>query len=242
MRFLKSIKEEINVKNLTHRGDSIEGEENISIFQQDWFEKLMPNSLDIYSSPLIKRLNYDQTLTDLNTDKKIINLKKNGCCINSDLVQFSYVQDVELNPNKINNDGEPDGLAFDIFFVKNESGIKMNIDITYGDHMAYEFTLESPNKINIVHYTGKGSLYDSDTHWGFTKESIQKIVDFLNRFNHGIKLTTDDLKFLDSTEDSYQHDKYNKKHLYSDESDLIKFGNSVKESIIKNFKNFTKKK
>jgi hypothetical protein len=240
MKYIK-IFEEINVKTLTHRGDSILPDNNISYFQQDWFEKVMPSELEIYSSPLLKKLNTNGTITDLNTEyeKKIILLHKNSCCINSDLIQFSYVDDSDFEQDEVIDNGEPDGLAFDIFFVKNERGIKMNVDITYGDHMAYEFTLEAPNKINIVHYTGVGSLYDSETHWGFTESSINKLVQFFNRFNHGIKISPKDLKFLDSNEESYTHDKYDKKHLYFDDSNLIDFGNSSKESKIYNFKNWT---
>jgi hypothetical protein len=107
----------------------------------------------------------------------------------------------------------------------------MNIDITYGDNMACEFSLESPNKINIVHYTGKGSMHDSNTHWGFTDSAIQKLVEFFNRFEHGINISPDDLRFLDSDEDSYDHDKHDSQHLYTDDSNLRKFGNSTKESV-----------
>jgi hypothetical protein len=232
--------EDLNAKTLPHQGDSISQGNNISYFQQDWFEKLMPSELEIYSSPLIKKLNKDGSLDDLNNEyeKKIILLHKNACCINNDLIQFSYVDDSDFQQDEVIQNGEPDGLAFDIFFVKNERGIKMNVDITYGDHMAYEFTIEAPNKINVVHYTGKGSLYDSETHWGFTKSAIDKLVQFFNRFNHGINLSAKDLQFLDSDEESYTHDKYDKRHLYSDDSNLINFGNSVKQSKISNFESW----
>lgn len=135
-------------------------------------------------------------------------------------------------PNDVTNDGEPDLLEFDIHFVKNERGIKLLVDITYGDTMAYEFSIESPNKININHYTGIGSLYDSETHFGFTDESISDLIKFFNSFNHGIKLTSKDLAFLDHHKDSYKHDIHNTDHLYTDESDLIEYGNSVKESYV----------
>ena len=76
MKYIKGIFEEINVKTLTHRGDSILPDNNISYFQQDWFEKVMPSELEIYSSPLIKKLNTDGTITDLNTEyEKKLNYK-----------------------------------------------------------------------------------------------------------------------------------------------------------------------
>ena len=52
-----------------------------------------------------------------------------------------------------------------------------------------------------------------------------------------------DLTFIDKDLDSYQHDINDKDHFYTDDSDLIKFGNSMKDkepSIkrIKSFKNW----
>ena len=81
-------------------------------------------------------------------------------------------------------------------------------------------------------------LHDSETHWGFCEDSVKDLVKFFNAFNHGISLTEEDLNFLDSDEDSYEHDIDNKSHLYNDESDLIKFGNSVK---LESFLSFCKK-
>lgn len=223
--------------NLQHRGDNLESGKNISIFEQDWFEKLLPDTLEVQSCPMIKKINFDQSLSDLNTENRIYTLVKNDCTIDSDLIQFNYYQNTFDKPEDVINDGEPDLLEFDIHFVKNESGIKLLVDITYGDNMAYEFSLETPNKINVIHYTGKGSLHDSETHWGFTEKSIGDIVKFFNAFNHGIKVDNDDFNFLDSSEDSYKYDNKNKQQLYSDDSNLLKFGNSTKESI-KKFKNF----
>ena len=122
-------------------------------------------------------------------------------------------------------DGEPSILEFDIHFVNNDTGIKLLVDITYGDHMAYEFSLENGNEVNVIHYTGKGSIYDPETHWGFCNQTIKDLVKF---FNHGINITDSDLNFLDSDRESYKHDILNKKHLYNDDSDLIRFGNSAK--------------
>lgn len=218
-------------KNLPHVGDDIENGNNISIFQQDWFEKLLPNQLHIHSIPNIKKLNFDQSITDVNTDDIVYSLEKNDCTIDSDLVQFNYYHNTIKKPEEVIKDGEPDFLEFDIHFVRNTRGIKILVNITYGDNMAYEFTIEAPNKININHYTGSGSLHDADTHFGFTDESIKDLVNFFNAFNHGVKLTEKDLSFLDKHRDSYKHDIHNSDHLYTDESDLIEFENSVKESI-----------
>lgn len=212
------------IQNLPHRGEPIEKDiSKISIFQQDWFEKLLPDTFTIVSSPNLKRLNFDQSLNKI--EPKHLTFEKNDCTIDSDLVQFNYWYE---NPDNPLDDAEPSCLEFDIHFVKNNNGIKLLIDITYGDNMASEFSIESPNKVNVIHYTGIGSKYDPSTHWGFSDKSIKDLVKFFNSFTHGINLTTKDLSFLDEHIDSYKHKIDNKDHLYTDESDLLTFGNSAK--------------
>jgi hypothetical protein len=228
-------------QSLPHKGEPIEKDGKISIFQQDWFEKLLPDTLTIVSDSKFKKLNFDQSITD-SADKTEFTFDKNECTIDSDLVQFSYYYNSMNQDGGEVSDGEPNMLEFDIHFHRNQDGIKLNVDITYGDNMAVEFSLESPNKINVIHYTGKGSMHDSDTHWGFKDESIRDLIKFFNSFNHGIKLEPKDLSFIDEHLDSYQHDIDNKDHLYTDDSELIKFGNSMKdyEPSMKNLKSFKK--
>ena len=250
MRFLKGFNEAVGIvnlgsnisqeriPNLQHVGEPIEDGDNISIFQQDWFEKLLPDTIKVHSHPNLKKLNFDQSLTNIDTENKTYVLKKNDCTIDGDLVQFNYHQNTYDKPEDIVDDGEPDMLEFDIHFVKNDRGIKLLVDITYGDNMAYEFSIETPNKINIIHYTGKGSMYDSETHWGFCEDTIKDLVKFFNAFNHGINITEEDFNFLDSNKESYQHNTHDQKHLYNDESDLVRFGNSSK---VKSFESFIKK-
>jgi hypothetical protein len=250
MRFLKGFNEAVGIvnlgsnisqeriPNLQHVGEPIEDGDNISIFQQDWFEKLLPDTIKVHSHPNLKKLNFDQSLTNIDTENKTYVLKKNDCTIDGDLVQFNYHQNTYDKPEDIVDDGEPDMLEFDIHFVKNDRGIKLLVDITYGDNMAYEFSIETPNKINIIHYTGKGSMYDSETHWGFCEDTIKDLVKFFNAFNHGINIIEEDFNFLDSDKESYQHNTHDQKHLYNDESDLVRFGNSSK---VKSFESFIKK-
>lgn len=218
-------------KSLSHKGEPIAPEGNISILQQDWFEKLLPNHIHLHSNPGTKKLNFDQSLTDI--EGQDFTFRKNECTIEKDVVQFTYWLEKDYNPGEEIMDGEPSCVEFDIHFVKNESGIKLLVDITYGDNMAVEFSIEAPNKINVIHYTGIGSLYDSETHWGFSEETISDLTKFFNAFNHGIKIREADLAFLDRHEDSYEHNTEDEKHLYNDDSDLIKFGNSMKESVVK---------
>ncbi len=255
MKYLKKyegLNKEYRLKNLPHVGEPILSGDNISILQQDWFEKLLPNTFTIYSNPNNKKLNNDLTITEVDSNNEYI-FDKNECTIDNGLVQFTYYYNsadqsdiknkdkrpIPLDPNYALENGEPSMLEFDIHFSKigqgdlydNDDKIKLLVDITYGNNMAVEFSLEAPNKINIIHYTSAGSKYDKDTHWGFTDESIQDLVKFFNAFNHGIELTPNDLKFLDEHHDSYEHPDENPKHLYNDDSDLIKFGNAYEESF-----------
>ena len=157
-------------------------------------------------------------------------LDKKDIMLNGDLIQMAYYQNTPEESGDVLSDGEPDYLEFDIHIDKNERGIKLLVDITYGDSMVCEFSIEAPNKINVIHYTGINSKYDPDTHFGFTDETINDLVKLFNSFNHGLKLTSDDFNFIDKDLDSYKHNINNSDHLYNDDSDLISFGNSVKES------------
>lgn len=231
-------------KSLPHRGEEIEKDGKISIFQQDWFEKLLPDTLTIVSDQKFKKLNFDQTITDSEGTNEFV-FDKNECTIDYDLVQFTYYYNSMKNDDGAISDGEPSMLEFDIHFHRNVDGIKLNVDITYGDNMAVEFSIESPNKINVIHYTGIGSKHDSDTHWGFKNESIKHLINFFNSFSHGIELKPEDLSFIDENLESYEHDIDNKDHYYTDDSDLVKFGNSMKDSEpslqhLKSFENWSK--
>ncbi len=180
--------------------------DNISIFSQD-VKKVIPKELKIVTS---------------NGD---FILKNTDLMINGDLVQIVYYHNTPSKSGDPLSDGEPDYLEFDLHFNKNVNGIKILVDITYGDAMVSEFSIEVPNKVNIIHYTGIRSKYDPETIFSFSDESIHNLVEFFNSFSHGIKLTTNDLNFLDKDNDSYNHNINDKEHLYTDDSDLIEFGN-----------------
>ena len=158
-------------------------------------------------------------------------LDKKDIMLNGDLIQMAYYHNPSKKSGDVLSDGEPDFLEFDIHTSRNERGIKLLVDITYGDSMVCEFSIEAPNKINVIHYTGINSKYDPETHFGFNDETINDLVKLFNSFNHGLKLSSDDFKFIDKDIDSYKHDINNSDHLYNDDSDLISFGNSMKESI-----------
>ena len=128
MRYLKKFTEgvgivnvngrhkEYRLKNLPHAGDDI-NDDSISIFQQDWFEKLLPDTLSVCSHPNLKKLNFDQSLSDVDTSEKIHTLEKNDCTIDNDLIQFNYYHCTIDKPEDVIIDGEPDLLEFDIHFV-----------------------------------------------------------------------------------------------------------------------------
>ena len=78
------------------------------------------------------------------------------------------------------------------------------IDITYGNEVACEFSIDKTNGVKLIQDTTFHSKFDpSNTVFAFTEESLKQFVDFLNRFNTGIKVSTHDLRFLDGY-DNYQ--------------------------------------
>jgi GMP synthase-like glutamine amidotransferase len=139
-------------------------------------------------------------------------LKKSDVMLNGDLIQITYYQNTpEENDDDVTADGEPDYLCFDIHTIKENDGseangdnLRLNIDMTYGDAMVSEFTIEAPNKVVPHHYTGANSLYDPKFVFGFDDKSLQAFVDFFNRFSDNYNLTKDDFKFLDKDPNSYK--------------------------------------
>lgn len=146
-----------------------------SIFDKSWFSNFLPEQLEVIAN------------------NNLYNLKKNQMTMTGNLIRFSYWQRIE---------GQPCFLYFDIHMVKDNDGtepnpdsLRLNVDITYGNHMASEFSIEKPNLINIVHYNGKDSKYDPNNTFGFTDKSLQDLVKFFNSF--GYELTMKDLYFID---------------------------------------------
>ena len=110
-----------------------------------------------------------------------------------DLVEITY----ESYPE--NQWGKPDCLEFDLYFAKDSltDKIRTTIDITYGNLMACEFTIESPNKVNVIQNTTYHSKFDpSNTVFALEDRSLDEFIKFLNNFP-GMKLTRNDLRFLD---------------------------------------------
>ena len=166
-------------------------EHQISIFDQAW-KTLLPETLNLVTSTG----NWE--------------VKKKDVMLNGDLIQIAYYQNTVDKTGSATADGEPDYLCIDMHLTKSNDGTKANpdtlkilVDITYGDAMVSEFTIESPNKINVVHYTSIGSKYDEKTMFAFTDDSIGDLVNFFNRMSDNYKLTYKDFNFLDSDPKSY---------------------------------------
>ena len=98
--------------------------------------------------------------------------------------------------------GVPSTLEFDFYFSEDPE-MRIDIDITWGDAMACEFYVNSPNKVGVIEYTSFRSKTDpSNTIFALDDKSIHSFVDFLNRFD-GFKLDVSQFKFLDRF-DNYQ--------------------------------------
>lgn len=189
MKYLK-LYEEFNDVNITKEPIVTD---RVSMFDENVF-KLLPQSLTIVSST------------------GIWTLKKSDFTLNNVKAEILYGQKTpELHDGDVTADGEPDTLEFDIHIVKDNDGtdanpdtLKLNIDITYGDSMVSEFTIEAPNKVEPHHYTGSNSLYDPNSTFSFDNKSLEALIEFFNRFSDKYNLTKDDFKFLDSDPNSYK--------------------------------------
>jgi hypothetical protein len=136
----------------------------------------------------------------INDDKKI-KFKLGNIMKHFDMVQVTY------NTDGSEIWGDPDTLEFDVYFVKPggkmDKSLRLDIDITYGNLVASEFSITTPNKVSVVQYTSYHSKFDpSNTVFAFDEESLQKIIEFFNKFK-GINVSRDQFNFLDENPNSY---------------------------------------
>lgn len=120
-----------------------------------------------------------------------------------DIVRASYSTSTPEVTDNVLSDGEPDLIVFDIHFTNKKNGKKLLIDISYGDHMVSEFSIEAPNKVKVIHYDGINSKADPDTHFGFEDKTLKDLVELFNKFDNSYKLTTKDFTFIDKYPDTY---------------------------------------
>lgn len=182
-----------------------------NIFDKNVWGRILPKKLTIIDNAGTYELVYSDCSVNGVTNK----------------VEIMYFHSTPTGPNDVNKDGEPDMLQFDIHMVKTNDGtesnpnnLKLNIDVTYGDAMVSQFTIEMPGKTEVAHYTGYGSKYDKETFFGFDDNSIKELVKLFNRL--GFKLEPKDFTFIDKEPDSYTYTeslcKVGKKYLQTYES------------------------
>jgi hypothetical protein len=99
----------------------------------------------------------------------------------------------------------PDTLEFDIYwdFNTNTKSLSINVEINYGELTASQFSIESPNKVDVIRYTSLHSKDDkSNTIFALDDNSIQSLCNFFNKWDTTFDLTSDNFKFLNV------HDNY----------------------------------
>jgi GMP synthase-like glutamine amidotransferase len=160
--------------------------QSVSIMDED-IKKYLPEEINIYTS------NGNFTL------------KKDVITREIDILRICYDQNTPSeNGGNVLADGEPDTLEFDMHFVKTDGKLKILVDISYGDQMVSEFSIQQPDKIDVIHYTGLGSKSDPDTHFGIADDSIKDLIKFFNAF--GFTLDPKDFSFIDKYPETYIHE------------------------------------
>lgn len=174
--------------------------ENISIYDPKW-EELLPDTILVLKGQ------------DHGVDKW--NYKKGNVMLNADMIQITYDIDKPM---------APDTFEIDIYMVKDDSSerrgdsttiiksigsreydrspgkyipnLRLDVDITFGDEMACEFVI-SKKGIEVLQHTSFGSKFDpSNTIFAIGDKSLEELVNFFNRFNHGINIELHDFYFL----------------------------------------------
>jgi hypothetical protein len=157
----------------------------IPIISQD-VKKLFPKKLSISTS----NGEFELVISDY-----VINLPK---------IYTAYHHSTPEITGDVLSDGEPDYLSIDLNFMKVDKNFEINVEITYGDAMMFEFKV-SNGKVDVFHYNGYGSKFDPGYEFSLYEESIQDLLRLFNRFGFG--LSRDNFNFLDSDKSSYDTTK-----------------------------------
>jgi hypothetical protein len=173
--------------------------ENISIYDPKW-KDLLPQTITVLKGQ------------DHGIDTWVY--QKGNVMLNADMIQISY---------GISEWMAPDTFEIDIYFVKSDNtekridltkvvdggkidydrspgkyipNLRLDVDITFGDEMACEFSIDKKG-IKLLQHTTYGSKFDpSNTLFAIEDRDLEKLVEFFNRFNYGIKISIEDLHFL----------------------------------------------
>lgn len=174
--------------------------ENISIYNPDW-ELFLPEEVIVYKG---QEHGIDEW-----------HYKKGNIMLNPDMVQISYYTNEWTAPDtfeidiylvQVDSERKPGDsttviksggvIDYDKNIGKKIKNLRLDVDITFGDEMACEFTIFK-NRVSQFQHTSYGSKFDpSETLFAIDDNSLLKLVDFFNRFNNGIKLTIEDFEFL----------------------------------------------
>jgi hypothetical protein len=129
-----------------------------SIYEFDWHD-LMPKKLEFID------------------DGKVLPYELGNIMMNFDMIQVTYDSNIWAKPSC---------LEFDFYFLKRDKDYVIDIDITFGNSVTYEFSLKK-NKISLI----RKEILD----YGFSEESIDKLVNVFNKFK-GFSFNKEDLNFL----------------------------------------------
>ncbi len=172
------------------------GKGDISYFDTKAWENLIPKTLKIKTdtgSWILEKEDFDHSMGHSTNVSNVMNC-----------VQIDYHQNTSAD------NGEPDHLSIDITLVKENDGtdsnpdtLRLNVDITYGDAMVAEFTIDKPKRVKVYHYTGIGSKHDSLTFFGFEDESLEDLIRFFNAWGYSLEMK--DMTFIDKYPDTYVH-------------------------------------
>lgn len=119
-------------------------------------------------------------------------------------VQIPY-ETVEENEGEISGSGyagreNPDTLEFDIYwnYDTNKHSLNINVEVNYGDLTACQFSIEKPNKVDVIRYTSLHSIDDtSNTIFALDDNSIQKLCNYFNKWDPSFRVSPEDFKFID---------------------------------------------
>lgn len=177
---------------LPFKGTRIDaGDGRISFFDNTW-RRFLPDTMVIVDNTGPYGSDYGRWT-----------LKMNEFVINNELIQFDYIQHTpeERFNGDVTADGEPDTLSFDFFVVKKNDGaqsdgnLRIDIEINYGESVVADFTIEQPNKIEVVSKYPHHPNIDTKVFYYLSSESTKDFVDVINRF--GFEFDYDDFMFLD---------------------------------------------
>jgi hypothetical protein len=198
MKYLKLYEEFNNLSpDDTEEFDVVDG--RISMFDEKRLFELLPKELEIIHTK------------GVDAQPKTWSLKLSDLAVDPVKTQIIYSQNTpSKEDNDVLADGEPDNLEFDIHILKNNDGsqanpdnLSLNIDVTYGDAIVSSFKINSPNIVEPHDYTGSKSIVDPETTFAFTSDSIEKLVEFFNRWDSKFRITSDNFKFLNTDKESF---------------------------------------